>query len=127
MANAMIVNRSVPADTVLPHISYQNVADAIAWLTRTFGFTEHYRYGHPWLFSRHARDMGPEEWGATVSEITSPLALLPRPRLCYLEIPAVDIRQSVAFYENVFGWNIRGRDSTRPSFDDATGYVSGAW
>jgi uncharacterized glyoxalase superfamily protein PhnB len=204
----MIVNRSVPADTVLPHISYQNVADAIAWLTRTFGFTEHYRYGqpggpidgaqmhlgnawimlrsarggaspaqlgygtqsltvfvedvdahfqrsklagakiredlnetmygerqygvedldgHPWLFSRHARDMGPEEWGATVSEITSPLALLPRPRLCYLEIPAVDIRQSVAFYENVFGWNIRGRDSTRPSFDDATGYVSGAW
>src|SRR5207249_894885 len=27
----------------------------------------------------------------------------------------------------VFGWNIRGRDSDRPSFDDATGNVSGAW
>ena len=149
MANAMILNRSVPADTVLPHISYQNIADAIAWLTRTFGFTEHYRYGapgsidgaqmhlgnawimvkqarrgcaspaelgygtqsltvfvedveayfqkakaagakileepheteygefqfaaedlegHHWLFSRHARDVSPEEWGATIVE-----------------------------------------------------------
>jgi uncharacterized glyoxalase superfamily protein PhnB len=41
----MMSNRSVPSDTVLPHIVYQNVADALAWLTRTFGFTEHYRYG----------------------------------------------------------------------------------
>ncbi len=40
-------NRSVPADTVLPHVVYQNVADAIAWLAKTFGFTEHYRYGDP--------------------------------------------------------------------------------
>jgi len=40
-------NRSVPVDTVLPHIVYRNVADAIAWLTKTFGFTEHYRYGDP--------------------------------------------------------------------------------
>jgi uncharacterized glyoxalase superfamily protein PhnB len=42
-----IRNRSVPADTVLPHLVYANVADALAWLTRTFGFTEHYRYGEP--------------------------------------------------------------------------------
>ena len=141
-------NRSVPADIVLPHITYQNVADAIDWLTKAFGFTEHYRFGggghvegaqmhlgdacimlrsarpgsaspaqaglqtqsltvfvddvdahferarsagakiveepheteygeyqfavedlegHHWLFSRHARDVSPEEWGATVS------------------------------------------------------------
>jgi uncharacterized glyoxalase superfamily protein PhnB len=40
-------NRSVPTDTVLPHVVYQNVADAIGWLTKTFGFTEHYRYGEP--------------------------------------------------------------------------------
>ena len=53
--------------------------------------------------------------------------MLARPRLCYLEIPAVDARQSVAFYEKVFGWNIRHRDSDHPSFDDATGDVSGAW
>jgi uncharacterized glyoxalase superfamily protein PhnB len=145
----MIVNRSVPADT-LPHVTYQNVADAIAWLTKAFGFKEHYRYGEPisgaqmhlgnawimlkraragnaspaqlgygtqsltvfvedveahfqraksagakiledlhetvygelqyaaadldghhWLFSRHARDLSPEEWGATVSESLS--------------------------------------------------------
>lgn len=38
-------NRSVPVDTVLPHITYQNVGDAIAWLAKAFGFTEHYRYG----------------------------------------------------------------------------------
>ena len=128
----MIANRSVPTDTVLPHVVYQDVADAIAWLTMAFGFTEHYRHGEPggpisgaqmhlgnawimvngaragrvspaqlgcgmqsltvfvedlhetvygerqygaedldghhWLFSRHARDVSPEEWGATVSE-----------------------------------------------------------
>ena len=139
-------NRSVPTDTVLPHIVYQNVAEALAWLTKTFGFTEHYRYGEPisgaqmylgdvwimvnrapagsaspaqlgygtqsltifvddvdahfqssklagakivedlhetvygewqygvedldghhWLFSRHARDVSPEEWGAKIA------------------------------------------------------------
>jgi len=143
----MIANRSVPADTVLPHVTYQDLSEAIAWLIRTFGFTEHYRYGDPisgaqmylgkafimlerarnrrvspgqlgygtqsltvfvedieahfqraksqgapiveelheteygelqygvedldghhWLFSRHARDLSPEEWGATISK-----------------------------------------------------------
>src|SRR5262245_9889620 len=43
----MIRNRSVPADTVLPHIVYQSVSEAVVWLTRTFGFAEHYRYGEP--------------------------------------------------------------------------------
>jgi uncharacterized glyoxalase superfamily protein PhnB len=147
---AMIANRSVPVNTVLPHLVYRNVAEAIVWLTKTFGFTEYYRYGEPggqvngaqmhlgnawimleqerehrasparvgyrtqsltvfvedveihferakaagakiveelhetgygelqygvedldghhWLFSRHARDVGPEEWGATVAK-----------------------------------------------------------
>jgi uncharacterized glyoxalase superfamily protein PhnB len=40
-------NRSVPADIVLPHIVYENLPAAIEWLTRVFGFTEHYRYGDP--------------------------------------------------------------------------------
>ncbi len=144
-----MTNRSVPADTVLPHIYYQDVAEATAWLTETFGFTEHYRYGDPggpvsgaqmqlggawvmlkraredsaspaqlgygtqsltvfvddvdahfstaksagariveqlnttvygerqygvedldghhWIFSRHARDLSPDEWGATIA------------------------------------------------------------
>lgn len=43
----MIPNRSVPTDSVLPHVSYQDVANAIAWLTKVFGFIEHYRYGDP--------------------------------------------------------------------------------
>jgi uncharacterized glyoxalase superfamily protein PhnB len=40
-------NRSVPADTVLPHVVYQDLEKAIAWLSAAFGFTEHYRYGEP--------------------------------------------------------------------------------
>jgi len=142
----MLNNRSVPVDTVLPHVTYRNVAEAAAWLTAVFGFTEHYRYGetpdgaqmhlsgawimlhparpgrattaelgqgtqsltifvedvdahfahaksagakiveephetiygefqyaaedldgHHWLFSRHARDVSPDEWGAVIA------------------------------------------------------------
>jgi uncharacterized glyoxalase superfamily protein PhnB len=145
----MLRNRSVPTDVVLPHIVYQDVAEALAWLTRAFGFTEHYRYGesdgriqgaqmhlgeawimlrsvgsgeaspaqvghqtqsltvfvedvdahfdraraagariveelhetlygerqygaedldgHSWLFSKHARDVSPDEWGAKIA------------------------------------------------------------
>ena len=51
---------------------------------------------------------------------------LPRPRICYLEIPATDSHTSAEFYEGVFGWNIRRRDSAQPSFDDPSG-VSGAF
>lgn len=43
----MIANRSVPTSTVLPHVAYRNVVEAIAWLSNAFGFTEHYRYGDP--------------------------------------------------------------------------------
>jgi uncharacterized glyoxalase superfamily protein PhnB len=42
-----VTNRSVPADIVLPHLTYRDVAAAAEWLTRAFGFTEHYRYGPP--------------------------------------------------------------------------------
>ena len=142
----MLRNRSVPVDTVLPHVVYPDVAAAIEWLSRVFGFREHYRYGDPvagaqvhlanawimlhdvrpgcstpamagtatqsltvfvedveehyrhsvaagakiverlheteygelqygvedpaghhWLFSRHARDVSPEVWGATLA------------------------------------------------------------
>ena len=48
-------------------------------------------------------------------------------KVCYLEIPARDVHASARFYERVFGWNIRARDTDRPSFDDTTGQVSGAW
>jgi uncharacterized glyoxalase superfamily protein PhnB len=43
----MLRNRSVPVDTVLPHVTYNNLAEAIDWLTATFGFVEHYRFGDP--------------------------------------------------------------------------------
>jgi len=143
-------NRSVPANILIPHIVYHDIAAAIAWLSDRFGFTEHFRYGDPaspsgaqlhlgdawimlssaragrsspsqlgawtqsltifvddviahyshakskavkiveephetiygefqyaaedleghlWLFSRHARDIAPEEWGATIATI----------------------------------------------------------
>ncbi|MGA7522124.1 MAG: VOC family protein [Acidobacteriaceae bacterium] len=140
-------NRSVPAHDVMPHIAYRDLATAIAWLERAFGFTELYRYGggpdggqmqagraviqvrqaqggqkvpaelgfgtqsltlfvddvdghyvrakaagamilepphetaygeyqyaaqdldgHHWLFSRHARDVSPESWGAVAAQ-----------------------------------------------------------
>src|SRR5260370_26460232 len=41
----MSKNRSVPVDTVLPHVNYQNLGEAMAWLTKAFGFQEYYRYG----------------------------------------------------------------------------------
>ncbi len=43
----MIENRSVPSNTVLPHVMYQCIPDALTWLERVFGFVEHYRYGDP--------------------------------------------------------------------------------
>lgn len=48
-------------------------------------------------------------------------------KVCYLEIPAVDIQQSVDFYRNVFGWQSRQRGDGVTAFDDSSGQVSGAW
>jgi uncharacterized glyoxalase superfamily protein PhnB len=79
----MIENRSVPAGTVLPHIEYQDVAEAINWLTRTFSFSEHYRYGEPisgaqmhlgnaWIMLRQARpgSASPAELGYGTQSLT---------------------------------------------------------
>lgn len=174
----MISNRSVPTDTVLPHIVYPDVAEAIAWLTRTFGFEEHYRYGgpggpvsgaqmflgkawimvrridpgrstpaqlgygtqsltvflddvdvhyrkarsagahiveelheteygelqygvedlagHHWLFSRHARDVSPDKWGATVAQP----AMLP-PQISPM-LAVADGSAAIEFYKAAF-------------------------
>ncbi len=43
----MNFNRSVPVDTVLPHVLYHDLEEALAWLSRAFGFVEQYRYGSP--------------------------------------------------------------------------------
>ncbi len=197
----MIQNRSAPPGSIIPHVLYTNVLEAMDWLCTAFGFTERLRAagedgtvshaqleagdagvllgaaragepgqsvtvrvadvdahherakqngaqivrppatypfgerqytaedleGHRWTFSQAVADVAPEQWGAVVGNPQSRVAQLPRPRFCYLQIPAMDIANSVSFYQNVFGWNIRGRDTARPSFDDATGNISGAW
>ncbi|WP_426669738.1 VOC family protein [Mucilaginibacter sp. McL0603] len=48
-------------------------------------------------------------------------------KICYLEIPAGDIPQSVNFYEAVFGWPIRKDNHGSAAFDDGVGVVSGMW
>lgn len=48
-------------------------------------------------------------------------------KICYLEIPAVDIPRSVLFYESVFGWQVRKRGDGAIAFDDGAGEVSGSW
>ena len=48
-------------------------------------------------------------------------------KICYLEIPAVDIQQSADFYKSVFGWHIRQRSDGHMAFDDGVGEVSGTW
>ena len=48
-------------------------------------------------------------------------------KICYLEIPAKDLRVSADFYAKVFGWRLRQRDDGHTAFDDATGGVSGTW
>jgi uncharacterized protein len=48
-------------------------------------------------------------------------------KICYIEIPALDVRRSADFYAKVFGWKIRTRGDGSTAFDDAVGEVSGAW
>ncbi|PYO26709.1 MAG: glyoxalase [Gemmatimonadetes bacterium] len=48
-------------------------------------------------------------------------------KICYVELPAVDIPRSADFYAQVFGWQIRRRGDGATAFDDTTGQVSGSW
>jgi predicted enzyme related to lactoylglutathione lyase len=48
-------------------------------------------------------------------------------KICYVEIPALDIARSVEFYKSVFGWNTRQRGDGATAFDDGVGEVSGTW
>ena len=48
-------------------------------------------------------------------------------KICYIEMPAIDISESARFYQQVFGWHIRQRSDGSTSFDDTTGGVSGTW
>ena len=47
MHTIAMTNRSVPTSILLPHLVYRSVPKACDWLSRVFGFSEHYRYGDP--------------------------------------------------------------------------------
>lgn len=48
-------------------------------------------------------------------------------KICYIELPAVDVQQSAEFYRRAFGWTIRRRGDGSTAFDDTVNAVSGAW
>ncbi|HEX8898789.1 MAG TPA: VOC family protein [Chthoniobacterales bacterium] len=48
-------------------------------------------------------------------------------KICYVEMPAIDIDRSAEFYRKVFGWKIRRRSDGATAFDDGVGQVSGTW
>jgi predicted enzyme related to lactoylglutathione lyase len=47
--------------------------------------------------------------------------------LSYLELPAIDPRQSALFYERAVGWKIEWRAGDDPRFADPTGHLIGRW
>ena len=48
-------------------------------------------------------------------------------KICYIEIPAMDIHQSAEFYRRAFGWQIRQGGDGSTAFDDTVNQVSGTW
>jgi predicted enzyme related to lactoylglutathione lyase len=48
-------------------------------------------------------------------------------KLCYVEIPAVDIARSAEFYHQAFGWTMRQRGDGSTAFDDTVNEVSGTF
>jgi predicted enzyme related to lactoylglutathione lyase len=48
-------------------------------------------------------------------------------KICYVEIPAIDVSRSADFYARAFGWEIRQRADGSIAFDDAVNEVSGTW
>ena len=48
-------------------------------------------------------------------------------KICYVEIPAVDVQRSAEFYTKVFAWKTRKRGDGALAFDDGVGQVSGTW
>jgi len=48
-------------------------------------------------------------------------------KICYLEIPALDVQRSADFYAGALGWKTRRRGDGHLAFDDGVGEVSGSW
>ncbi|SFO53945.1 hypothetical protein SAMN05428949_5649 [Chitinophaga sp. YR627] len=48
-------------------------------------------------------------------------------KICYIEMPAIDVNASAEFYKNTFGWTIRTRGDGAVAFDDGVMEVSGTF
>lgn len=48
-------------------------------------------------------------------------------KICYIQMPAIDVPTSADFYQQVFNWSIRKRGDGAVAFDDGVGEVSGVW
>jgi uncharacterized protein len=48
-------------------------------------------------------------------------------KICYIEIPAKDTKESAEFYQRAFGWQTRERGDGSTAFDDTVNEVSGTW
>ena len=48
-------------------------------------------------------------------------------KICYIEIPSIDVQLSAIFYKDIFNWNIREHTDGHVSFDDGVNEVSGIW
>jgi uncharacterized protein len=48
-------------------------------------------------------------------------------KICYIEIPATDVKKSAEFYRRAFGWQTRQRGDGSTAFDDTVNEVSGTW
>jgi len=48
-------------------------------------------------------------------------------KICYIEIPATDVKVSAEFYSHAFGWQTRQRGDGSTAFDDTVNEVSGTW
>jgi predicted enzyme related to lactoylglutathione lyase len=48
-------------------------------------------------------------------------------KICYIELPALNVDRSSEFYSKAFGWSMRTRGDGSRAFDDTTGQVSGAF
>lgn len=80
----MLTNRSVSTNIVLPHVVYRDVDAAVQWLSKVFGFQEHYRYGtdptsdaqvhlgDAWIMVRRERGEGrtPSQIGSWTQSLT---------------------------------------------------------
>jgi uncharacterized protein len=67
-------------------------------------------------------------WAADASKEVTPIPpKLGNGKICYVELPAIDVARSADFYTKVFGWQTRRRGDGQVAFDDGVGEVSGTW